>query len=163
MLEISEPGDKIGEKLLMLLNARQRQELIKYLLSAEKQNGGSADNLCILSEIYGLQTEAGSMFTEIRMGDLYFCLEQRLVRVDGQVVELTAKEFDILALLITHPRRVFTYELIMELVWNEDYTYYSRKAVSNHMSNLRKKLKITPGGLEYIKNVVGVGYKFEVP
>ncbi len=69
MLEISEPGDKIGEKLLMLLNARQRQ-----------------------------------------------------VWVGGQVVELTAKEFDILALLITHPQRVFTYELIMELVWNEDYT-----------------------------------------
>ena len=75
---------------------------------------------------------------------------------------LTAKEFDILALLITHPQRVFTYELIMELVWNEDVTFYSRKAVSNHMSNLRKKLKRTPDGLEYIKNVVGVGYKFEV-
>lgn len=97
------------------------------------------------------------------MGDLYFCLEQRLVRVDRQVVELTAKEFDILALLITHPQRVFTYELIMELVWNEDVTFYSRKAVSNHMSNLRKKLKITPDGLEYIKNIVGVGYKFEIP
>lgn len=69
MLEISEPGDKIGEKLLMLLNARQQQ-----------------------------------------------------VWVGGQVVELTAKEFDILALLITYPQRVFTYELIMELVWNEDYT-----------------------------------------
>ena len=76
---------------------------------------------------------------------------------------LTAKEFDILALLITHPQRVFTYELIMELVWNEDVTFYSRKAVSNHMSNLRKKLKITSDGLEYIKNIVGVGYKFEIP
>ncbi len=76
---------------------------------------------------------------------------------------LTAKEFDILALLITHPQRVFTYELIMELVWDEDVTFYSRKAVSNHMSNLRKKLKITPDGLEYIKNIVGVGYKFEIP
>ena len=76
---------------------------------------------------------------------------------------MTAKEFDILALLITHPQRVFTYELIMELVWNEDVTFYSRKAVSNHMSNLRKKLKITPDGLEYIKNIVGVGYKFEIP
>ena len=76
---------------------------------------------------------------------------------------LTAKEFDILALLITPPQRVFTYELIMELVWNEDVTFYSRKAVSNHVSNLRKKLKITPDGLEYIKNIVGVGYKFEIP
>lgn len=76
---------------------------------------------------------------------------------------LTAKEFDILALLITHPQRVFTYELIMELVWDEAAACYSRKAVSNHMSNLRKKLKITPDGLEYIKNIVGVGYKFEIP
>lgn len=78
-------------------------------------------------------------------------------------IYLTAKEFDILALLITYPQRVYTYELIMELVWNEDAAFYSRKAVSNHMSNLRKKLKRTPDGLEYIKNVVGVGYKFEVP
>lgn len=78
------------------------------------------------------------------MNDLYFCQEQRLVCIGEQVIELTAKEFDILALLITHPKRVFTYELIMELVWNEDYSYYSRKAVNNHVSNLRKKLKITP-------------------
>ncbi|MCU1920462.1 response regulator transcription factor [Enterococcus faecium] len=163
VLEISEPGDKIGEKLLMLLDARQRQELVNYLLSKEKQNGGLADNRCIRSGAYKLLTENEGIFTEIHMGDLYFCMEQRLVRVDGQVVELTAKEFDILALLITHPQRVFTYELIMELVWNEDVTFYSRKAVSNHMSNLRKKLKITPDGLEYIKNIVGVGYKFEIP
>lgn len=47
-------------------------------------------------------------------------------------IECYHQEFDILALLITHPQRVFTYELIMELVWNEDVTFYSRKAVSNH-------------------------------
>ena len=45
VLEISESGDKIGEKLLMLLDARQQQELVKYLLSKENKNGGSADNL----------------------------------------------------------------------------------------------------------------------
>lgn len=147
----------------MLLDARQRQELVNYLLGKEKQNGGSADILCIRSGAYKLLTENEGIFTEIHIGDLYFCLEQRLVRVDGQVVELTAKEFDILALLITHPQRVFTYELIMELVWDEAAACYSRKAVSNHVSNLRKKLKITPDSLEYIKNIVGVGYKFEIP
>ena len=96
------------------------------------------------------------------MGDLYFCQEQRLVCIGEQVIKLTAKEFDILALLITHPKRVFTYELIMELVWNEDYSLYSRKAVNNHVSNLRRKLKTTPGSPDYIKSVIGVGYKFEV-
>lgn len=59
-------------------------------------------------------------------------------KVSNQIVKLTAKEFDILALLIMHPKRVFTYEMIMDLVWHEDYTFYSRKAVNNHVSNLRK-------------------------
>ena len=78
-------------------------------------------------------------------------LENRTVKVSNQIVKLTAKEFDILALLIMHPKRVFTYEMIMDLVWHEDYTFYSRKAVNNHVSNLRKKLKIAPDIPDYIK------------
>ena len=146
----------------MLLNVQQRQALIKYLLSEEKKDTDSADSPCDGFQIHDPQAEADRGFTEIEMGELYFCLEQRLVRVRGQVIELTAKEFDILALLLTHPKRVFTYELIMELVWNEDYSLYSRKAVNNHVSNLRRKLKTTPGSPDYIKSVIGVGYKFEV-
>ncbi|GAA6492844.1 hypothetical protein K280104A7_24080 [Candidatus Bariatricus faecipullorum] len=42
---------------------------------------------------------------------------------------MTVKEFEIFSLLILNPKRVFTYEMLMELVWEEDYTYYSRKAV----------------------------------
>ena len=91
---------------------------------------------------------------------MYICLEHRLVTVRDQEIGLTVKEFDILALLIMNPKRVFTYELIMELVWNENYTYYSRKAINNHVSNLRKKLKIKPGDPDYIKSVTGIGYKF---
>lgn len=79
-----------------------------------------------------------------------------------KLVELTVKEFEIFALLIMNPKRVFTYEMLMDLVWHEDYTYYSRKAVNNHVSNLRKKLKIFPDLPDYIKSVYGIGYKFEV-
>lgn len=138
----------------MLLSTRQRQELVNYLLNSPKQQNDLADSPCVISETYKVQTVIDEPFTEIRIGDLYFCQEQRLVCIGGQVIELTAKEFDILALLITHPKRVFTYELIMELVWNEDYSYYSRKAVNNHVSNLRKKLKITSDSPDYIKSVV---------
>lgn len=49
----------------------------------------------------------------------------------------------------------------LELVWEEDYTYYSRKAVNNHVSNLRRKLKIAPNLPDYVKSVYGIGYKFE--
>lgn len=148
----------------MLLSARQRQELVNYLLDSQKQQNNPADSPFAISETNKGHTVLDEPFTEIRMGDLYFCQEQRLVYVyiGGQEIKLTAKEFDILALLITHPKRIFTYELIMELVWNEDYSYYSRKAVNNHVSNLRKKLKIIPGSPDYIKSVIGIGYKFEV-
>lgn len=163
MLDISEPGDKIGEKLLAFLDARQRQELIKYLQSENMPNGQSATVLRLPAEAYGGQRKAGEHFAEIQEGELYFCLEQRLVRVGGREMELTAKEFDILALLIRNPKRVFTYELIMELVWNEDSSFVSRKTVSNHISNLRKKLKTAPNAPDYIKSIARVGYKFEAP
>lgn len=54
--------------------------------------------------------------TVVDSGPLHFCLEYREVEMAGQVVGLTAKEFDILALLILNPRRVFTYEMIMDTV-----------------------------------------------
>ena len=134
-----------------MLNSRQRQALVNYLLNPHNQPDNLADSPCAIPEIYTIQTAIDEPFTEIRTGDLYFCQEQRLVYIGEQEIKLTAKEFDILALLITHPKRVFTYELIMELVWNEDYSLYSRKAVNNHVSNLRRKLKTTPSSPDYIK------------
>ena len=83
--------------------------------------------------------------------------------VKGREITLTVKEFDILVLLMMNPKRVFTYEIIMDLIWKEDYTYYSRKAINNHVCNLRKKLKIRSDDPDYIKSVTGIGYKFSLP
>lgn len=47
--------------------------------------------------------------------------------------------------------------MLFDLIGHEDYTFYSRKAVNNHVSNLRKKLKISPDVPDYIKIVYGVG------
>lgn len=99
--------------------------------------------------------------TVIDIGALHFCLEYRSVEVQGQEIELTAKEFDILALLILNPRRVFTYEMITDIVWKEDYNICSRKTITNHISNLRRKLKVVPEIPDYIKSVHSVGYKFD--
>ena len=103
-----------------------------------------------------------SPLTIIDIDLLHFCLEYRSVEINGKKIELTAKEFDILALLILNPRRVFTYEMIADIVWKEEYNEYSRKAINNHISNLRKKLKVTPDIPNYIKSVHSVGYKFDV-
>lgn len=82
--------------------------------------------------------------------------------VRSRIIPLTVKEFEIFSLLIQHPGRVYSYEVILDLVWQEDYTYYSRKAVNNHISNLRRKIKVSPDVPDYVKSVYGVGYKFEI-
>lgn len=125
-------------------NAEQAQSALQYLLNADGKN----------------KIKVSSPLSAFTYGDLYFCQEQRIVRIQEHVVDLTAKEFDILSLLISNPNRVFTYEMIIELVWNEDFTFSSRKTVSNHVGNLRRKLKVTQNTPDYIKSVHGVGYKF---
>ena len=155
VLDISESGRQIGEKLFAVLNADKKKGLTEFVREYEEIHVP-----CFPSNLRG--SNNNQSLTELREGALYVCLEQRLVQVREQVVDLTVKEFDILALLIRNPKRVFTYEMIIELVWNEDYSNYSRKAVNNHISNMRKKLKISPDVPDYIKSVSGVGYKFDI-
>lgn len=106
------------------------------------------------------QLEVGSQLTEIHTKDLYFCLENRSVYVHEAEIMLTVKEFDIFALLIMNPHRVLTYDMIVDIVWHDNLDYYSHRAINNHVSNLRRKLKVTPETPDYIKSVHGIGYKF---
>ena len=62
----------------------------------------------------------------IAAGDMRVDFERRIVSVQGHEISLTATEFDILSLLISNPKRVFTYEMIVDIIWNED-TFCSRK------------------------------------
>ena len=100
--------------------------------------------------------------TIITMKGLSVCLEHRTVEVLGQPVELTGMEFDILSLLITNQRRVLTYGIILDLVWKEPFDGAFKKTVINHIYNLRKKLKVSPDVPNYIKNVHGMGYRFDI-
>ena len=162
MLDLGDSGNQIGEKLFVLLSPNQKKELAQFVRDYE--TGDVPTNVpytTIFQGQYFVPKQADQSLTEIREGDLYFCLEQRLVTVRGQVIPLTVKEFEIFALLILNPKRVFTYEMLLDLVWHEDYTYYSRKAINNHVSNLRKKIRIAPDLPDYVKSVYGVGYKFD--
>ena len=146
-----------------MLSPNQKKELVQFVHDYE--SGDISTNVLyttIFQDRYFVSKQADQSLTEIREGDLYFCLEHRCVTVRGQAILLTVKEFDIFALLILNPKRVFTYEMLLDLVWHEDYTYYSRKAINNHVSNLRKKLRVAPDLPDYVKSVYGVGYKFDI-
>lgn len=98
---------------------------------------------------------------QIVIGDLRFCLEYRTVVIRGVNIALTPKEFDIFALLIMNPKRVFTYEMISDIIWGSDSDFCSRKTITMHIGNLRKKLKVAEDIPDYIKSVHSVGYKFD--
>jgi DNA-binding response OmpR family regulator len=84
----------------------------------------------------------------------------RSVEIDSGPVELTAKEFDLLYYLASHPQEVFTRTQLLDQVW--DYSYYGdTSTVTVHVRRLREKIEPDPMRPRYIKTVWGVGYKFE--
>lgn len=87
-------------------------------------------------------------------------LASRTVTVDGQAVELTRTEFDLLATLAGSPGRVFTRLQLMEAVSGYAYEGYER-TIDAHVKNLRKKLADDPQDPRWLRTVWGVGYKFE--
>lgn len=86
-------------------------------------------------------------------------LDGHTVWVDGEVVELAPKEFDLLALLCSNPGRVFGREMLLERVWGYDYLGDSR-TVDVHVQRLRRKIEPEAEEPRYILTVRTVGYKF---
>lgn len=80
--------------------------------------------------------------------------------LDGEEVSLTSKEFEILKLLIKHPRKVFPASQIFESVWKTTCMENDNKTVMVYISTLRKKLERKNHDTNYIVSVRGVGYKF---
>lgn len=107
------------------------------------------------------QADVELPLTEIHEGDLYFCLEERKVSVRGKKVDLSAREFNTLYLLLMNRKRVMTFEIIAYHVWGEEYVENGLTAIHNIMSRLRKRLKISSDIPDYIISVRGVGYKFD--
>ena len=86
--------------------------------------------------------------------------ETKAVTVDGENVNLTPIEYNILLLLMRHPGRVYSSSQIYEQVWNET-AFGSEGAVAVPIRHLREKLEIDPSNPRYLKVVWGLGYKME--
>ena len=102
----------------------------------------------------------GKAAKQITAGDLTLDTEQRVAVRDGKTVELTAKEYDLIELLMRNPRRVYSRENLMNVVWGYSYTGDYR-TVDVHIRRLREKLERTPAEPEYILTKWGVGYYFK--
>jgi DNA-binding response OmpR family regulator len=93
--------------------------------------------------------------------DLSIHLAAREVRVGGEVVALTAKEFDMLAHLASHPRQVFSRAQLLVAVWDSSADYQDPATVTVHVRRVRNKIERDPEQPRWIATVWGVGYRFE--
>lgn len=98
--------------------------------------------------------------TRIDFGDLSVDCESRRVYISGKEVNLTAKEFDLLELLIHTPNKVYSRKDLLNLVWGSDYPGDER-TVDVHIRRLREKIEPNPGDPKYIHTKWGVGYYFQ--
>jgi DNA-binding response OmpR family regulator len=84
---------------------------------------------------------------------------RRSVSVEGQAVDLTAREFDLLLYFARHPGRVFSRGQLLDQVWGYSHSGYEH-TVNSHINRLRKKIEGGPAQTQYIETVWGVGYRF---
>lgn len=110
-----------------------------------------------------LRRAAGTQRSEgksISAGDIVLNTEERTAEKAGHSVELTAKEYDLVELLMRNPRRVYSRENLMNVVWGYSYGGDYR-TVDVHIRRLREKLETDPAQPEYILTKWGVGYYFK--
>lgn len=96
----------------------------------------------------------------LRFDQLEINLDARTVTLDGHLLSLTPKEFDLLVLLASHPNRVFGRDMLLEKVWGFDYAGETR-TVDVHVQRLRQKIERNPQEPHYLQTVRNIGYKFE--
>ncbi len=89
-------------------------------------------------------------------------LDSYTFEVDGQNVDLTKKEFELLWTLASNTGKVYTRENLLDSLWGYDY-YGDSRTVDTHVKRLRAKLAAFPGLDDVIKTIRGVGYKFKEP
>jgi DNA-binding response OmpR family regulator len=97
----------------------------------------------------------------MRFGPLTIDMAAREVAVDGRLVPLTPKEFDLLCVLAGSPRQVFSRRQLLELVWESAPEYQDPATVTVHVGRLRQKLEADPEHPRWIATAWGVGYRFE--
>ncbi len=95
----------------------------------------------------------------LKRGPLVLDLERREARLEGRPLDLSRREFDLLAFLAQRPGRVYTREALLEAVWGPDFLGTPR-TVDQHILQLREKLGEDPKAPRFLETVRGVGYRF---
>ena len=173
ILDVMMPGMDGIEVCEMIRSTPEFEHIIICLLTARNEDysqiagldSGADDYVSkpvkpkvLISRINALLRRKGKITSEeVPSGNLVINREKYVVEVNGKVIQLPRKEFELLALLASRPHTVFERDVILETVWGTEIIVGDR-TIDVHIRKLREKL-----GDNYITTVKGVGYKFSEP
>ncbi|MGB0165697.1 MAG: response regulator transcription factor [Luteibaculum sp.] len=151
---------EISDTLIAFLTARSEDysQIAGFEAGADDYIPKPIKPRVLISRVKALLRRSGSEEEKVsttNLGDLEINKEKYLVTKSGSELSLPKKEFELLALLVSKPGRVFTREVILNSVWGNEVVVGDR-TIDVHIRKLREKI-----GDEYIKTVKGVGYKIE--
>jgi DNA-binding response OmpR family regulator len=129
---------------------------IRELIARVKANIRSVD--AIKEEI----SKESEFQPELQIGQLTINFDKRKVKLGSTTVDLTAKEFDLLAYFAQHPGRSYSRADLLSAVWGYQFSGYEH-TVNSHINRLRTKIEENPADPKYIKTVWGIGYRFVEP
>jgi two-component system alkaline phosphatase synthesis response regulator PhoP len=112
----------------------------------------------ILRRVEAIQKEIGSD-ADIQAGEISIEASKRKVALNGERIELTPKEFDLLHLLASYPGKTYTREQLLNILWGYQYNGYEH-TVNSHINRLRSKIEPDISKPKYILTSWGIGYRF---
>jgi len=178
LLDLMLPG-KRGEELLAEIGEKYRYPVIVVTAEGERESKitalktGADDYITKPFDLEEVSARVDSLLRRylrvpapsapklLRHKDLTLDPNLKAAAVGDTELTLTAREYDILALLLSNPKKLFTKANLFESVWGEDFIGGEENAINVHMSNLRGKLaKVNPNE-EYIETIWGMGYRLK--
>jgi two-component system, OmpR family, phosphate regulon response regulator PhoB len=106
-------------------------------------------------------SKSDSSESSLNFGELRIDLTTREVERSGEVIDLTAMEFNLLAFLASSPRQVFSRQQLLQNVWASSSEWQDEATVTEHIRRVRRKIEVDPDHPRWITTVRGVGYRFE--
>ena len=168
-LEVCKRTREINKQLPIVMLTSKSEELDRVLgleLGADDYITKPFSFRELTARVKALLRRAGSVAEvdpesprHLSYGQLSIDLENRKVLGKGERIDLTAKEFELLALLASHPGRTYSRDELLDLIWGVQFSGYEH-TVNSHISRLRSKIEPDPSNPVYILRVWGVGYRF---
>lgn len=173
LLDLMLPG-KTGDEVLTEIRAKSSVPIIILTAVDTKESTVSLlklgahdyltkpfDNEELIARIeVQLRVKTPVVSAAIRFKDLTLDLEQYDVFVDGEPLQLSKREFEILRCMMENPKKVFTKNNLYETVWQDEF-FGDDNTVNVHISKIRAKLKEIKPDMEYIQTVWGIGFKMK--